>query len=122
MSLIVLPRNTGPDAVEEAQQKLQAAIADPLTVVMLVYGDSPDIDKALEICVARASVKAAIRRVVWIPDASVLSDEQKARYWINGKAAVAIGLDDKAGASLTKAQAEARIYVEEAFLDAESRR
>ncbi|NIM51593.1 MAG: hypothetical protein GTN62_12260 [Gemmatimonadales bacterium] len=122
MALIVLPRNTGAEAAEQARQKLQAAIDDPVTVVMIVYGEGPHIEKALEVCVARASVKALIRRVVWIPDSSVLSTELKRRFWRSGKVAVAIGLDDQVAAALSKARAKARIFVEEAFLGAESHR
>lgn len=120
MSLIVLPRNTGVSAAEGARRKLIAAIDDPLTVVMLVYGEGPDIEKAIEICVARASVKAPIRRVVWIPDASILTPELKKQYHRAGKAAVAVGLSDKVVAALTKTRAKGRIFVEEAFLQAEA--
>ena len=119
MSLIILPRDTGAEARAEAQSKLQAAIDDPLTVVMIVYGESPEIDEALQICVARASVKSMIRRVVWVPDPAVLSAEQKSKYTEANKVAVAVGLSDKAVASLTKAKASTKIFVEEAFLTAE---
>lgn len=120
MSLVVLPRNTDAAAVETARRRLVAAIEDPLTVVMLVYGEGPDIEKAIEICVARACVKAPVRRVVWIPDTSVLSPDLKHKYHRSGKVAVAVGLSDKVVAGLTKARAKGRNYVEEAFLEAES--
>lgn len=120
MSLIILPRNTGTDACIQAQNKLKAAIDDPLTVVMIVYGEGPEIEEALGICVARASVKSMIRQVVWVPDPTVLSAEQKAEYFESNKVAVAVGLNDKAAASLSKAKAAAKIYVEQAFLKAEA--
>lgn len=122
MTLIVLPRNTDASAADDARRKLLGAIEDPITVVMLVYGEGPEIERAIEICVARASVKGAIRRVVWIPDPSVLDDDLKRRYFRSGKVAVAVGLDDKVAAGLTKIQAGGRIFVEDAFLAAEGQR
>ncbi len=119
MSLIVLPRNTGPEAVAEAEHKFKAAIEDPLTVLMVVYGEGPDVEKTLEVCTARALVKAIIRRVVWVPDPGVLSKELKAKYWRKTWAAISIGLDDEVAEDLTMAKAKVRIYVEQAFLHAE---
>jgi hypothetical protein len=121
MALIILPRKSDSDiAEEEAQQKFKTAIDDPLTVLMVVYGEDSDTPKILEVCCARASTKAAIRRVVWIPDTSVLCDEQKKKYWLAKYPAVSIGLDNKRAKALTKAKAKVAIYVEQAFLHAES--
>ena len=120
MALIILPRNTDPETAAEAQHKFKAAIDDPFTVLMVVYGEGPDTPRILEVCCARASVKAALRRVVWIPDPTVLSDEQKRKYWKKTYAAVAIGRDDKVAYKLTKVEARGRIYVAEAFTSAES--
>ena len=120
MSLIILPRDTGDDSRIEAQNKLNAAIDDPLTVVLIVYGEGPEIEEALEVCVARASIKDMIRRVVWVPDPEVLSADQKARYFQQNKVAVAVGLNDKAVGSLTKTQARGRLFVERAFVKAEA--
>ena len=119
MAMIILPKNTDPETAAEAQHKFKAAIDDPFTVLMVVYGDSPGTDRILEVCCARASVKAHIRRVVWIPDPTVLSNEQKRKYWKKTYAAVAVGLDDKVASKLTKVEAKGRLYVAEAFASAE---
>ena len=119
MALIILPRNTGDDARAEAERKFKAAIEDPLTVLIVVYGEGPDVDKILEVCTARALVKAIIRRVVWVPDPDVLSKELKAKYWKKSWAAASIGLNDEVAEDLTTAKAKERIYVEQAFLHAE---
>jgi hypothetical protein len=119
MALIIIPRNTGPEAVAEAERKFKAAIDDLLTVVAVVYGDGPDIERVLEVCCARALTKPPIRRVVWVPDPSVLTDALKAKYWKPTRPAVFVGLDDKIAKTLTAVQAKVRICVEEAFLRAE---
>ena len=120
MSLIVLPKNDSPEKATEAQFKFEAAIDNPLTVLMVVYGQNEDTDRILEVCLARASVKAAIRRVVWIPDPTVLSAKQRASYGPKTSAAASIGLDNKIARRLTKSRAKVPIYVERAFLTAES--
>ena len=121
MALIILPRKSDYDTAEEdAQHKFKVAIDDPFTVLMVVYGEGPDTPRILEVCSARASVKAAIRRVVWIPDPSVLSDEQQVKYGPKTSAAASIGLDNKIAMRLTKSRAKITIYVEKAFVAAES--
>ena len=120
MSLIVLPKNGDAEKAEKAQRKFEAAIDDPLTMLMVVYGENPDTDRILEVCCARASVKAAIRRVVWIPDPKVLSAKQRASYGPGTSAAASIGLENKIARRLTKSRAKVPIYVERAFLTAES--
>jgi hypothetical protein len=118
--IIILPRaSEGPSAIEEAQRKLDGAIADPLTVVLIVYGEGAQTERALEVCAARASVKPAIRRVVWCPDPSVLSASQKRDYFRANKAAVTIGLKDSVANSLPASKAMVRHFVEQAFLKAE---
>ena len=119
MSLIVLPKNDGPEIAEEAQRKFQAAIDDPLTVLMLVYGEGPDNGKVLEICCARALTKPLIRHVVRIPDPTVLSDEQRQKYGPKTSAAASVGIDDKIAKRLPRSRAKVKIYVERAFLAAE---
>lgn len=120
MERIDLPRNTGPDAVAEAEKTFLAALGDPLSVLMVVYGDGPATVEILRVCDDAASVKPAIRQVVWVPDPTVLTDSLQKTYWRSGYAAVSIGLADSIAKELTQAQAKVDIYVEEAFLDAES--
>lgn len=119
MSLIVLPRNDSSETAAEACTRLLEQIRDPLTVLMLVFGDGPDVEAVLEICVARASTKGLVRRVVWIPDPEVLSPDLKRDFLRAGKVAVVVGLDDKVAETLTVARAKARFSVERAFLVAE---
>ena len=83
---------------------------------MLVFGEGPDVDGALQMSEARASVKASIRRVIWIPDPAVLSDEQRAQYGVPGNVAVAV--DGKHGAvaeALNGVQAQGALRVDRAF-------
>jgi len=119
MALIILPRNTGRADVTEARRKFKAAIEDPLTVLVVVYGEGPGTDRILEVCCARALVKPVIRRVVWIPDPTVLTDKLRTKYWRQTCAAVSIGLDDQIAKELTPEEATIRLYVEQAFLHAE---
>jgi hypothetical protein len=120
MKPIKLPRSTAPGAVAEAESLFKAALEDPLTVLMVVYGDEPDTKEILKVCSDAASVKPDIRQVVWVPDPTVLTDELKAKYWRPPCAAVSIGLDDEIAKELTSARAKVDIYVEQAFLYAES--
>lgn len=122
MERIDLPRNTGPDAVAEAERMFIAAIEDPLSVLMVVYGEEPATQRILEVCSDAVSVKPDIRQVVWVSDLNVLTDDLKTKYWRPTCAAVSIGLDDNIARELTLAQAKVDIYVEQAFLHAESQR
>lgn len=119
MALITLPRVNDPGGTPEAQAKLQAAIDEPFTVVIIVYEEGPEVEHVLETCTGRALAKPAIRRVVWCPDPSVLSPEQKKNFWRANKAAVSVGLADTVADALTLKQAQVRILVEGAFLAAE---
>ena len=122
MALITLPRSNDPGGATEAQVKLQAAIDDPLTVVMILYGEGPDVERALETCTGRALAMPAIRRVVWCPDPGVLSPQQKKSFFRANKAAVSIGLADSIAESLSLDDAQVRIDVEGAFLAAEAQK
>lgn len=115
MPLIILPKNTGPDSSQEAQAKLKAEIEDPYSAVMIINGEGPDVSKAIEMCTARAALNPLRRRVIWVPDITVLTDEQRQEYAPSGIAGVVIGLDDKVAATLTAEKAKVRIYIEEAF-------
>ena len=120
MSLIILQKNPKDPSNIEVQNKLKYIIDDPLTVVMLVYGDNEEIKNILGLCVSRASVKSAIRRVVWIPDDSVLSQEQISAFRPKNKVVVTIGLNDEVADTLTANKAKFKIKIEKAFLRAEA--
>lgn len=122
MSLIVIPKVPAGDTAgkEAAQTKFQAAIDDLATVVMIVYGEGHDIDEVLEVVSARADLRPLIRKVLWVKDHKVLSASQKSKFFVTSKAAVAIGLSDTKGDTLTKSEAKRRRKVERAFTKAEA--
>ncbi len=122
MLLIILPKNTGTEAVEEAQQKLDAEINNPLTVLMLIYGEGAEIDRAIQICTEAASVKPNIRKVISIPDHTVLTIEQKRRFMHPIKPVVSVGLNNEIAIALEVFESQEDVYVEEAFNSAEAQR
>lgn len=120
MPLLILPRHTDANGTPTAQAELQAEIDDPQTVVVIIYGEGPDVDRALEVAVGRAAADdLGLRRVVYCPDDSVLSDQQRSDYFVTDKVLVAIGLADKIADSLTASRAGVAAYVERAFARAE---
>jgi hypothetical protein len=120
MILTILPRSDEAGGNAEAQTKLQTLIDDVLTVVLIIYGESPDTRRILEVAVGRGEAKPQIRRVVWCPDPSVLSKEQKRDYTKKDKVVVVIGLADKIAAALDNDEAQSGLEVEIAFCDAEA--
>lgn len=119
MAITILPRSTDPDG-ETAPVQLQTIIDDPLTVVMVVYGEGNDIDRVIEVVVGRATAKPEIRRVVWCRDVAVLSTDQKKNYFRKDKVAVCIGLSNKVDSALDIDEAQVALMVEEAFLEGEA--
>ncbi len=120
MARTTLPKSSEPGAAEASEQ-LQKAISDPLSVTILVFGEGPKIDQILANVEARASVKSSIRRVVWIPDPSVLSDEQRARYVSSDTVVVAVdGKHGAVAATLTASKARGAFRVDMAFNLAEN--
>jgi hypothetical protein len=119
MAITILPRTTDPGGTSAAQAQLQTVIDDVLNVVMIVYGEGTDIERAIEVVVGRATAKPQLRRVVWCPDPTVLSTKQKANYFRDDKAAVSIGLADKIAKDLDLLEAQSGLSVERAFLEAE---
>ena len=114
MPLIICRRNDG-ETAEQVQTKLQTVIDDAFTVVMIVYGEGPEVDTAIQVCVGRAALKCEIRRVAWVPDPGVLSQAQKKDYYRKSKTAVLIGLDDTIAKQLNLDEASVIAYVEDAF-------
>lgn len=117
MSLLICRKNPGETDLQ-VQTRLQTIIDDPFIAVLIVYGEGPDIDQAIQVCVARAALRIDLRRVVWVPDPDILSAEQKKQYFRKNKAAVMIGLDDKIAAQLTPDEASVILLVDSAFTDA----
>jgi hypothetical protein len=120
MILTILPRATEGGGAAEAQVKLQTLIDDVLTVVLILYGETPETKRMLEVAVGLAEVKPQIRRVVWCPDPSVLSKEQKRDYMKKDKVAVTIGLANKIAAALDIDEAQFAMEVRIAFAKAEA--
>ena len=115
MARVTLPNSSEPGAAD-APDQLQQLINDPLSVTMLVFGEGPEIDKVLKMSEDRASVKASIRRVIWIPDPAVLSAEQRTRYGVPGNTAVAVdGKHGKVAETLNDIQAQGALRVDRAF-------
>lgn len=120
MVLITLPTSDLPHAQRDARAKLTAAISDPITVVIVVQGNDGDARAAVEMCVARAMVKPGIRRVVWVPEPTLLTAAQQALFTPDNVRALSIGLDDKPAEPLTNVRARIRHFVERAFVKAEN--
>ena len=121
MAHVTLPKSSQPGAAD-APEQLQQLINDPLSVTMLVFGEGPDVDKALKMSEDRASVKSSIRRVIWIPDPSVLSAEQRTRYGVPGNTAVAVdGKHAEVAEALNDIQAQGALRVDRAFNLAEQK-
>jgi hypothetical protein len=118
MSVIIIPNVTKKADKEAAQQKFQTAIDDLFTVCLIVYGASPDVDKALEIASARASVNSGVRRVIWVRNHKVLTPDQVRLYYREKMTAVVVGLDDKVTEELSPTRAKSRHFVEIAFSNA----
>lgn len=120
MAITILPRAGDPGGASAAQVQLQTLIDDVLNVVMVVYGEGTDIDRVIEVVVGRATAKPQIRRVVWCPDPTVLSAQQKKNYFRVNKVAVAVGLADRIAQALDIDEAQSGMSVELAFAEAEA--
>jgi hypothetical protein len=120
MILTILPKSGDDGGAQAAQVKLQTVIDDVETVVLIAYGEGPEINRVIEIAVGRADVEPYIRRVVWCPDSSVLSAEQRASYFQKDKAVVTIGLADKIAGALDIVRAQLPLHIELAFSKAET--
>jgi hypothetical protein len=120
MAITILPRADDPGGAPAAQVQLQTIIDDVLTVVMVVYGEGADIERVIEVVVGRATAKPQIRRVVWCPDPTVLSVQQKKNYFRTNKVVVSIGLADKIAEALDGDEAQSGLCVEKAFASAEA--
>jgi hypothetical protein len=120
MSMIILPKAGEPGGAAQAKEEFQAALADDFTVILIVYGELPDVERPLEIATARAAANPAIRRVVWCQDPAVLTAQQRQDYFDSDAIAVSVGLADKLAYVVQKKFAEFRSEYEKAFLTAEA--
>ena len=113
MAITILPRAGDPGGVLTAQVQLQTIIDDVLSVVMVVYGEGPDIEQVKDVVENRAIDN---RLAVWCPDPTVLSAKQKRNYFRKNKVAVAIG--GKIAEALDIDEAQSDMSVELAFAKA----
>ena len=118
MAIVVLPKASDPNGKTDAQARLQAEIDDPFSAVMIILGEGPSINRVVEVGTARASITPLRRRVVWVPDPGVLTDDQTRAYSPNGEVAAFIGLDNKVSSRLAIAKAQIPIFVEQGFTKA----
>lgn len=120
MPFIVLAKSSEPNGTEKAQARLKALIDDPLTVLTLIGGEGSEAHDSLEMAVSVASAKPAIRRVVWVPDKTVLSADQLANFFPQGVLLCSVGIEDRVAETLSPKKAKIRSLVEHAFLAAEA--
>ena len=112
--MIVLPK----DQVI-ARELLERALADKLSVTILVFGD--DQDQIANMAEVRAGANPRIRQVVWVRDPSLLTDEEFLAFRRQDEMTVvcALDLDDKPADYVLKSEANSYIRLEQAFLRAE---
>ena len=115
--MLILPK----DNQEKAKRLLDQAMSDRYTITMLVFGDGSDQDQIASKADVRAGALSSTRRVVWIRDVDILTDDQKQIYKIETEdvVACALNLDDKPVAFLTKQQGLSLLELERAFLKAQ---
>ncbi|TAH37341.1 MAG: hypothetical protein EYC70_10240 [Planctomycetota bacterium] len=115
----VLPRKGDANAAD-APAILRHIIHEPATVVMMILGRPPGIERILEVAIGRAEAAAQTRRVVHAPDPEVLEqatiDDIRAG---KNHVSAAYGLRDTIAARLLSGPAKDKIEVEIAFALAE---
>lgn len=118
MAITILPRTGDSGGVAAAQAQLQVLIEDVRTVIAIVYGEGPEIERVIEIAVGRATIPTIppdLRRVVWCPDETILSSEQKKKYFRKNKVVVFVGLADEIAEALDIDEGRSGLSVELGF-------
>ena len=115
--MLILPT----DNKEKARVLLGQAIADKYTITMLVFGDGQGEDQIASKADVRAGALASTRRVVWIRDVSILTEDEKNSYREGGDDFVVctLNLDDEPVVRLDRDKANSFLTLERAFLKAE---
>ena len=68
------------DDKEKARKLLIQAIDDKFTITMLIFGDGNGEDQIASKADIRAGALTSARRVVWVRDINILSEEEKKKY------------------------------------------
>lgn len=115
--MLILPT----DNKEKARNLLDLAIADKYTITMLVLGDGQGEDQIASKADIRAQALASTRRVVWVRDLSLLTEDERLSYRKGSEDVVVctLNLDDKPVVHLDRVKARNIIDLELAFLKAQ---
>lgn len=115
--MVILPI----DNKEKARDLLNQAIADKYTITMLIFGDGQGEDQIASKADIRAMALASTRRVVWVRDLDILSQEEKQLYRKLEEDVIVctLNLDDKPVVHLDREKADNIIDLELAFLKAQ---
>ena len=114
--MLILPTNDK----ENARAMLDQAIADKYANTMLIFGDGQGEDQVASKAAIRAQVLST-RRVVWIRDVSILTEDE-IRLYREGRDDVVVctlNLDDKPVVHLDRTKANSFLALDRAFLKAE---
>ena len=115
--MLILPK----DNPAKARQLLDQAIADRFTITLLVMGSGNGEDQVASKADVRAQALASTRRVVWIPDAGILSKDER-RDWRQDNDDIVVcvlSLDDEPITHLNRSEASSFLKLERAFIAAQ---
>lgn len=115
--MLILPTNDR----EKARTLLDQAIADKFAITMLIFGDGKGEDQIASKADVRARALASTRRVVWVRDASILTEDERRLYrkGRNDLVVCTLNLDDEPVVHLNRTEANSFIALERAFLKAQ---
>jgi hypothetical protein len=115
--MLILPT----DNKEKARTLLNQAIVDKFTITMLVLGDGRGEDQIASKADVRAHALASTRRVVWVRDLSILTEDEKQSYRKGSEDIVVctLNLNDEPVVHLDRTKAGNIIDLELAFLRAQ---
>jgi len=116
--MLILPK----DNKEKARVLFGQAIADKYTITMLIFGDGQGEDQIASKADVRAGALASVRRVVWIRDVSILTEDE-IRLYREGRddfVVCTLNLDDEPVVRLDRDKANSFLALERAFLKAEA--
>lgn len=115
--MLILPTNNK----EKARALMEQAIADRYTIPMFVFGDGQGEDQIASKADVRAGALSSTRRVIWVRDTSILTDEEDQSYRKGSDDIVVctLNLDDEPIVYLDRSEANSFLALERAFLQAQ---